>query len=1530
MTAAKSIFAVSRGFVFVLLFSVSKVLVRWVFLVACAWVFTAPARADNPVPVHAYLAQEWRGEAELPEISVHALTQDADGFLWAGTEGGLSRFDGQEAEFYTAVSHHELARSWIVDQIRLQDDTVLIATQQNLVRFQDNQLSEIEGSRELGQLRAVDQAPDGSLWVAGDQLYHFEDGRFEPSGFWTDVAVDVESHSEGVWFICGYGYAHRWYQGKKTYMEYQGEEQTESGRVVPLSMAAIGARVYVATNRGLYTAEASSNELSRIELPVELQQARITALFASGERVWAAGGGRVFAIEGEQVVFEAGLNTDQDIEILSLYSEPGSDNFWMGTRTEGISYHWPNVYRRISNVDGLPHERVWTVIADGENLLVGTDAGVGSIRDDQASTYIDGQALGNSPAYALHRDRSGRLWIGTRAGLLSEDANGLRRWDSFDGLQINAITEEPDGSLWFATSGGVYQLNAGSGVEFNEEPALAGQTIRALTHAADGTLWAGSSNGLYFQTADNEWLLVNQGETPAQAGLASAHVLSMLQVENGPLLVGTNDNGIVMQSPTGWFHLNEASELPWSSIYSMTEVNDELWVSGSGGVFRMPISQIRRFDRSPDVDVIIHDLRLASMRTRVRCCNGGGSNRALFHHGKYWVPTLAGLLDLDPNQPYVEPPRVALRDVIAGTQHYRHAANIQLPADQRSIEFYFAAPSYGAKLQTEYRYRLGNSSNPWIELGDTQHVTLSNLGPGSNRFEVQARWRFEQWGPSRVVDFDIKPRFVESTAFTLLMTFSGLAVLVILFRLRSAQIKSQFLRDQYAYQAAVLDAVPNPIVVKGADSRYTAFNSAYERAFDVKRDDLIGKTLLDLDYLPTELRAQMQREDEQLLSKGGLSAREAVFTFADGEPHDVLYIRTTFTAGNSRGLIAVLVDISESKRALEELAEARDDAERAARARGEFLANMSHEIRTPLNAVIGMTTLAQAQRPTDPIEGYLKNIHSSAQLLLGLINDILDLSKIESGKLDFEHIPIALDELIQQLIDMMEPGAEDKRLDFKLLKPEQSLPTVLGDPLRIKQVLINLMSNAIKFTERGSVTLAVTLRGERDGRQGLAFSVEDTGIGMSSAQINQLFTPFTQADSSISRRFGGTGLGLTIVKQLVDHMDGDIQVTSEPEKGSVFTVILWLESYHSSLSLEEQTIDSKLAESVVSVDRPGRILIAEDNHFNQQVIEGLLEMEGLRYDTVANGRLALEAADPTIYGLILMDLQMPEMDGLTATREIRKRFSAEELPILAMTANADDESNRATSEAGMNAHLNKPVDRTILTHTLRRFLPNSAFDAAPASSDGAQSHATEASNVTNATPFAADTVMRKTGTDLAELHVLLDRFLTDHQHDLRLFAQRMTEGDRDGAGRIAHNLKSIGGMLGSSELQSSAEALQTALKNADIVIDDSLVSQFNESFEKLVTDIRDYLETQARDDVMLSVETSGVDPQQLLLELTNAISEFDPRADALCFALIEALVGKVDTEQLQLLSELETACHHFEFEEAGKILDMLEDLLKQT
>ena len=1506
--------------------SVFNVMCRWWLLLASAWVCNASVWADNSVPVRAYLAQEWRGEAELPEISVHALTQDADGFLWAGTEGGLSRFDGQEAEFYTAASHHELARSWIMDQIRLQDDTVLITTQQNLVRFQHNQLSEIAGSRQLGQLRAVDQAPDGSLWVAGNQLYHFEDGQFEPSGFWTDVAVDVESHGDGVWFICGYGYAHRWYQGKKTYMEYLGEEESGSERVVPLSMTAVGSRVYVATSRGLYTAEASSNELSRIHLSKDVHQERVTALFAAGDRVWAAAGGRVFAVEGTEVIFEAGLNADQDIEILSLYAEAGSDNFWMGTRTEGISYHWPNPYQRISASDGLPHERVWTVIADGENMLAGTDGGVGVIRNGQARMYVDGRALGNSPAYALHRDRSGRLWIGTRSGLFSEDVNGLQRWEAFDGLQINSIIEERDGSFWFATSGGVYHLDSESGFEFKEEPSLAGQTIRALARDAAGTLWAGSSNGLYFQTADNAWHPANQADPEAELELGSAHVLSMLQVENGPLLVGTNDNGILMQSPTGWMHLDQAHGLPWSSIYSMTPVNNELWVSGSGGVFRMPMSQIRRFDPSPDVDVIIHDLRLASIRTRVRCCNGGGSNRALFTQGKYWVPTLAGLLALDPNQPHFEPPRVALRDVIAGNQHYRQATSIQLPADQRNIEFYFAAPSYGAKLQTEYRYRFGASGSEWIELDDNQHVTLSNLGPGRNRFEVQARWRFEQWGPSRVVDFDVEPRFVESSAFTLLLTLSGLAVMWILYRLRSAQIKSQFLRDQYAYQAAVLDAMPNPIIVKNAKGIYTAFNTAFERAFNVDRRDLIG-TVSEYAFWPQKQRAEIQFEDQRLLNEGGVVAKEVVLPLADGELHEILFIRSSFSVAEQQGLIAVLIDMSDRQRALEALAAARDDAERAARARGEFLANMSHEIRTPLNAVIGMTTLAQAQRPASPVSGYLKNIHSSAQLLLGLINDILDLSKIESGKLDFEHIPVSLDELIQQLADMMRPGAEEKRLHFRVQQPAQSLPTVLGDPLRIKQVLINLLSNAVKFTEQGSVTLSATPCGERDGRLGIEFRVEDTGIGMSSAQIEQLFTPFTQADSSISRRFGGTGLGLTIVKQLVDHMDGEIQVTSEPGKGSVFSVMLWLEIEQSSPGLGRQSADAKQAESVVAADRPGRILIAEDNHFNQQVIEGLLDLEGLGYDTVANGRLALAAADPSKYGLILMDLQMPEMDGLTATREIRKRFSAEELPILAMTANVGEDAHRATAEAGMNAHLNKPIDRTLLARTLRQFLPNNAFDATPTHAEVAQSPAAGLSGDANMTCFDPAAVMRQTGTDRSELHTLLDRFISDHQHDMALFAERLTAGDRDSAGRIAHNLKGIGGMLGSDELQSSADALQIALKRDDVVIDEALMSRFNESFEDLVSDIQSYLEKPAPDQEGADENTSALGPQQLFLQLSNAIAEFDPRAEALCDALIDLLAGKADTEQLQLLAQLQADCHQFAFDEAAEKLELLGDLL---
>jgi PAS domain S-box-containing protein len=427
-----------------------------------------------------------------------------------------------------------------------------------------------------------------------------------------------------------------------------------------------------------------------------------------------------------------------------------------------------------------------------------------------------------------------------------------------------------------------------------------------------------------------------------------------------------------------------------------------------------------------------------------------------------------------------------------------------------------------------------------------------------------------------------------------------------------------------------------------------------------------------------------------------------------GNLYDTYMSMMFFFYEGKRVLLAWIVDVTE-------LTLARKAAEQGARAKSEFLASMSHEIRTPMNAILGMSHLCLQTEMTEKQQNYLDKIHSAATSLLSVINDILDFSKIEAGKLTLEKAPFRLSETLKNVRDLVALHAETKKLLFLLDVDGGAQEYLVGDSLRLQQILLNLCNNAIKFTERGEIVLRVSSdapveewKGHRTAR--LRFSVRDTGIGISEEQMKRLFTPFTQADSSTTRKYGGSGLGLSICKHLVESMDGAIEVESVPGRGSAFSFTVKMEAAGReepavSQVQQEQQVQQKQQKQQTRQDRqddpnPGEatleaeVLLVEDNLINQEIALELLRQKGAIVDVAGNGEEAVDAVKKKRYDLIFMDVQMPVMDGLEATERIRALpgCGADTLPVLAMTAHAMQEDYDKSIAAGMNGHITKPID----------------------------------------------------------------------------------------------------------------------------------------------------------------------------------------------------------------------------------------------
>jgi len=509
------------------------------------------------------------------------------------------------------------------------------------------------------------------------------------------------------------------------------------------------------------------------------------------------------------------------------------------------------------------------------------------------------------------------------------------------------------------------------------------------------------------------------------------------------------------------------------------------------------------------------------------------------------------------------------------------------------------------------------------------------------------------------------------------------------------KLQQEMLDRDATYSAAIETSVDGFWTMETA-GYILEVNESYLRRSGYTRDEMFKLSIQDIDAseTPEEMTARLER-----IVASGSDAFETRHRARDGSVWEVeLAISYAPIAGGR--MFCFLKDITERKLQERLIEAAKANAESANRAKSDFLANMSHEIRTPMNAVIGFSELALDCNDPNDRQNYLRQILDSSKALLGILNDILDLSKIEARQLSIEAAEFDLDELLVSLNGMFTLRAREKNLNF-VLSREPNIPKLLiGDPLRLRQILVNLIGNAIKFTRDGKVCLEVRQIKSDDSGLTLGFRIQDSGIGMTQEQIDKLFQPFTQADNSITRRFGGTGLGLAICRNLAELMGGKITVESEPGSGSVFHLQLTL-AVGRYVPFEEQKNvpqpDKENQRLTAAQALAGkRILLVEDNRVNQMLASHMLKKLGVQTDIADNGEVAIQQLQDVIYDIVLMDIQMPVMGGLEATQRIRQDARFAKLPIIAMSAGVTLDEQEKCAAAGMSGFIGKPIDSTEL------------------------------------------------------------------------------------------------------------------------------------------------------------------------------------------------------------------------------------------
>lgn len=602
---------------------------------------------------------------------------------------------------------------------------------------------------------------------------------------------------------------------------------------------------------------------------------------------------------------------------------------------------------------------------------------------------------------------------------------------------------------------------------------------------------------------------------------------------------------------------------------------------------------------------------------------------------------------------------------------------------------------------------------------------------------------------------------------------------------------------------AILDNSPIGIWLVGMDGRYRFVNKTFCDSVGIPESKFLEEVSL-YDVLDPKNAASCMQSDRECVQQEEAHLSHETLTFVDGKQHllEVTKLKLHDIAGNTTGILGIGIDITEQRE--------REQALKAAnQAKDEFLANMSHEIRTPMNSILGMTHLALQSENSPKSRNYLEKIRFSGEHLLAVIDEILDFSKLDAKMLKVEKITFNLKDMLENIIHMNEGKARAKGLEL-ILDVDPAIHAELhGDPLRVSQVLINYIDNAIKFTEKGSVTIRIKKIEESEAGCTIKFEVQDTGIGISEADKTKLFQPFQQVDASTTRVYGGTGLGLAISKQLAEIMDGGIVgVASTPGEGSTF----WFSMrFNFTSPSDERHTDIALPADFRPIFDGLRVLVAENNSLNQEVIVEFLENVGVVVCIAQNGAEALDLLTKERFDCVLMDVQMPVMDGYQTTRLIRANPALADIPVIAMTANASNEDKARCLAAGMDDFITKPFK----PHKLYAMLANWLADHSPSIQAPNLSHTPAANAELLNDPDVIDfsVLAEFVGENKSSMREFAHKFVQSIQNDMSVLMSALDLGDHQSLREWGHHHKSTARMVGAIGFAELCQALENHAKN---------------------------------------------------------------------------------------------------------------------